>query len=213
MESKQWSSLVPCKGKCKSQFCPDCAVAHCVSWRERLREALAGWKNVLMLTLTVDPKEYSSPKEAYEYVGKSRRVAETIRKLNRNGLLPNKHFTLTLEFHKSGWPHWHVLIESRFVCKHKLQEAWKLGNCWVSKGDFDDVGHAINYATKYIVKTADDDENEFLFPDWVLDYEGNMRRFSTSRGLCKPLRKRKKRDPSKKTRARKRRTGRERARE
>ena len=164
-----------------------------------------------MLTLTVDPKDYASPKEAYEYVGKKRRVAETIRELKRKRLLKNAEFTVTLEFHKSGWPHWHVLIESKFVCKHKLQSAWRLGNCWVSKGDFDDVGHAINYATKYIVKTNDDEEKEFLFPDWVLDYAGNVRRFSTSRGLCEPLRPKKKRDPAKKKRPRLRRTGRQRA--
>lgn len=206
--------LTACKTKCKSQFCPDCSLAHCVSWREKLRPALSHWDSVLMLTLTVDPAKFESPEAALRHVGEKRKISELIRALVRKGLLKNREFTCTLEFHKpekGGWPHWHILVESKFIDKHKLQNCWGLGHVWLSKHDFKSVDHAINYATKYIVKTNDDKANdEFIFPEWAMDYKGNLRRFSTSRGLCK-TRKFKKRTSSEgeKKRERKTRTGRE----
>ena len=174
-------------------------------WREKLREALADWASVIMLTLTVDPSDYEGPEDAYRKIGKQRRVAETIKKLHAREAIKSRRFTQTLEFHKSGWPHWHVLVESTFVDKHLLQRLWDRGHCWVSKHDFMSVDHAINYATKYIVKTSE--EEPFWFPDWVLDYSGNIRRFSTSRGLC-PTRKLKKPKHDAKPRIRIRKTAR-----
>lgn len=185
---------------------------------------MSHWKAVLMITLTVDPKRFASPEDALRHVGEKRKISELIRALVRRKLLRNREFTCTLEFHKKetgGWPHWHLLVESRFIDKHKLQEAWGVGHCWLSKHDFKSIEHAINYATKYIVKTdeaageAAADEaageaagDEFLFPDWAMDYVGNLRRFSTSRGLTK-TRKYKKRQGTGEKRARKTKTGRQ----
>lgn len=152
---------------------------------------------MIMLTLTVDPKQFDGPEEAFRWIKDKRKVAELIRKLNRDGRIKTREFTQTIEFHENGWPHYHILVESRFVEKHYLQNAWKIGHVWISKNDFEDVGHAINYATKYIVKTDADDG--FAFPEWVLQYRGKIRRFSTSRGLCK-TRKVVKKEPSGKTR-------------
>lgn len=196
-----------CKNRCVSQFCPDCSMSHCVAWREKLRDGIKHWRSVIMLTMTIDPKQHRDPESAFRLVQQKRRVAEMIRKLHRDGVLRTKEYTLTIEFHKNGWPHYHVLVEATFVCKHKLQESWKMGVCWVSKHDFEGINHAINYATKYIVKT--DANDGFAFPGWVLDYDGLIRRFSTSRGLCRTRdqRNRKKNTDPKKT---KRRTARDR---
>ena len=204
------TTLRACKGRCTSQFCSDCAVAHCVKWRERLRPQVGQWESVMMLTLTIDQTKFDGPREAYEYVGKKRKISELIRKLHRDKVLITKRFTATLEFQKNGWPHWHLLVESRFVPKHDLQETWGLGNCHFSKRDFVDSSHAVNYATKYITKTSKEGD-EFWFPDWVLDYPGNIRRFSTSRGLCPPDRRPARKKSTGKKRERKRRTGRQRS--
>jgi len=144
-----------------------------------------------MLTLTVDQKKFDSPWQCMERVGELKSVPKMIGRLNKKGLLKNKEYTKTLEFHKKFWPHWHVLVESRFIPHAELVKAWRHGHCYISKHDFADVTHAINYATKYIVKTdeeSSDEEKQFAFPEWCLDYKGNIRRFETSRGLC-PTRK------------------------
>lgn len=180
-------------------------MVHCVRWREKLRKGIGHWKNVMMLTMTLDPADYDGPEDAYRTIAKKRSVAEMIKELHRRGLIKSREYTLTTEFHKNGWPHYHVLIQANFLCKHKLQEVWHKGHCWYSKHDFDDVSHAINYATKYISK-GDGDE-PLSFPDWVLDYNGVIRRFATSRGLCE-TRKVKKPKGEKKRPAAPRRTGR-----
>lgn len=141
----------------------------------------------MMLTLTIDRDLYESPESAYRDIQKKRRVAECWRKMLRGGFVTNSTYTMTIEFHEDGWPHYHLLVQESFVDWWKLGDAWKIGHVHFSKRDFDDMRHAINYATKYIAKT--DTEDGFSFPDWVLDYEGAIRRFSCSRGLLPPNRK------------------------
>lgn len=46
------------------------------------------------------------------------------------------------------------------------------------------VEHAINYATAYLTGGGKSRKKELELPEWVLNYQGNLRRFSTSRGLC-----------------------------
>lgn len=203
------SKLVVVKCRCKSQFCPDCAMSHCIMWRERLREHLKHWRDCMMFTLSLDRdgklstsvmskaiasgggKPYDCAETGLEFVQRRRAIPKLIAGLAKRGILKNREYTVTLEFHKSGWPHWHVLVDARFVCKHKLQDAWGLGVCWFSRpSGFESIEHAINYATKYVVKTTDpndedDDREEFLFPGWVMDKKTNLRRFSASRELSK----------------------------
>ena len=210
--------LASMKCKCGSQFCPLCSLAHCVRWRERLRPAISRWKFVMMLTLTVDQdsevplkwSRYKSPRHAYESIGQKRRVAEMVKALHRDNWLRSRHFVNVIELQKNGWPHYHVLVESDYVPHAELSRRWGQGHVWFSKRDFEDSSHAVNYVTKYITKTSKD-EDEFWFPDWVLDYPGNFRRFSTSRGLCPPIRKGKNKRSEPKGGTRIRKSGRQRA--
>lgn len=59
---------------------------------------------------------------------------------------------------------------------------------------FQDGRHALLYATKYVVKWP-----EKGFPDWVMNYKGRVRRFSTSRhfwGVMPPTNKPEKEGPT-----------------
>lgn len=191
-------------------------MSHCVKWRERLRPALSHWRSVMMFTLTLDQSRHDGPEAGLRYVQENRSIAKLIKKLKKKKIIENDEYTVTLEFHVLGWPHWHVLVEASYVCKHKLQSNWGLGHCWFSKTKMTNVEHAINYATKYIVKTnngADDEKPpEFIFPDWVMDCKINLRRFSASRSLSKHWSRKFKPkivDPDKPTRERITKTGRQ----
>lgn len=165
--------------RCRSQFCDRCRMQNCIKYRERLRPAIKQWSCVLMLTFTLDRKLHIDGEAAYRHVQGKRLIAELMRKLDRLQLVKSRRFVYVIEFHKDGgWPHWHVLVESRYICKHKLQAMWGQGHVWVSRQRrFTSANHAVHYVTKYLAKV------DHPYPDWVLDYKGNFRRFSCSRGL------------------------------
>ena len=203
MNGQSRTSLVLCPKKCRSQFCKRCMIGHAVRWREKLRPALKRWRDVSMITLSLDRDQFDSELDGYLHVGRKRLIAELVRKLDRRGLVYSTEWCYSLEFHKSGWPHWHLLVDSGFIDKHVIQRCWGHGNVWISRSrGFSNKDHAINYATKYVMKA------DAGFPDWALDYTGNLRRFSTSRGLCGTIKKRKARKTGK---SRNRKTARQRA--
>lgn len=147
--------------------------------RDNLRGPIGEFGSVLMLTLTVHRE--GSAESQYRECQEKRAVSELMRKLKRRGMVNSGRYFYVIEFHQDGYPHWHLLVDSSFVCKYKLQKLWGRGNCWVSSGPkglrFKSNDHALNYVTKYVAKW------ERPFPGWVMDFPGNMRRFSCSRGL------------------------------
>ena len=147
-------------------------------------------------------------------------MKEFVKKLHRRGLIESQEFFYAIEFHKNGWTHWHLAVRGRQVVPsnlngvnmfldsgYELPELWKYGMVNVSappEGDYYDPEHAMNYLTKYIAK------QDVGPPDWVLDRRGsNFRKFSTSRGLCEPVKSRKVKESEPKIIAK--RTARERA--
>jgi len=175
--------LKPCL--CKSHFCGRCSLGVAVELREMLRPVVAEWSSVLMVTLTVDPKPFVGPLEAWRHVGQSRAVSVLMQHLRRKKLLLGREWLSVLEFHKSGWPHWHVLLHARFVPHEEVLKGWGLGHVSLTRTkDFQSTDHAVNYATKYVLKP------DVQAPEWVLGHTGRIRKFSTSRGLLPSTQKR-----------------------
>jgi hypothetical protein len=185
---KPW---VVAKG-CRCRWCDNgCGESAGIKIRERLREKIGKeWKSALMLTLTIDPKLFASPKDALLYVRGRRAVSELIRGLIRSGHLKHAEYVVVLEFHQTGWPHWHVLLQAEFVDVNRINQLWgrnrpewagqredgrpEFGWAYVSKRNFVNMEHAANYATKYIVKNQER-------PVWMETFEGRIPRYSTSR--------------------------------
>lgn len=196
--------LSPCR--CQSQWCEDCRGAHAWAWRDRLRPVVQSWDACTMITLTIDPKKWRGPEEAYLAIQKKRSVARFVEKLYRRGLIESKEFFYAIEFHKNGWIHYHLAVRGVGVVDGPLvglrlypesdatAALWGHGIIQVSAPPESEDGgydpeHAMNYLTKYIAK------QDVGPPDWVLDRLGNFRKFSTSRGLA-PGKKRNKSVPS-----------------
>ncbi|WP_145084814.1 rolling circle replication-associated protein [Anatilimnocola aggregata] len=160
----------------------------------------------MMVTLTVDPKLFGSPVEAYRYVREKRAIAELVRALKKAGHLRSNRYFYVVEFHKNGWAHFHLLLEAEFIpfkvlCQlwgrnrpksapawgHKYEESLagvepEFGTCRISVGKFSGgAHHAACYATKYMVKYP-----EHGFPQWTFDEMNAGRRirlYQTSHGL------------------------------
>jgi hypothetical protein len=129
---------------------------------------LRGW---LFFTLTIDQKRFASETEAFE-AGKDR-LRRVIHGLRKRGYDIKRH-AFKLELQGNGFPHWHLLVDSRaFIPEELVTELWGLG--------FADVKRIKptkwKYLFKYVVKGGKDT------PDWVLSYPKRIRVFQTSPGF------------------------------
>ena len=99
-----------CGSRCRRHVCKRCGGIVGLQLGEGLKEAFKRQQiehkctgDVQMWTLTVDPKKYLSPEQAWEDVGEHRRIGELMRAMGV------EFYAWVLEWHKSGWPHWHVI--------------------------------------------------------------------------------------------------------
>ncbi|MDA8563668.1 hypothetical protein N9L06_04360 [Mariniblastus sp.] len=164
--------------------------------REKLIPTVAKWSGMVMLSLTINPGNFESAEAAYRYVTSNRLISRLVRELCRVGVLNSRNFFSVFEVQKNGNPHWHVLLETRFIPHAIISKIWNrwgtgkentkenpsLGHAWISNPKFKNPKHAAHYATKYLVK-----QPEAGWPDWVLDYSGQIHRCSRSRGLFSHL--------------------------
>ena len=147
---------------------------------ERLHELHQGKGMLWMWTLTTaQGNRYESPQEAHADVTQNERIRKLCKAMGW------KYWTWVLEWHKSGWPHWHLLVYTPTKARiehHEVQAIWKPG--WVQYTRSTNQGgsikqkltKAVNYVTKYITKPA-----ESPVPDWILDSKQRVRLCSSSR--------------------------------
>ena len=181
---------------CNCWFCPGCCIGKGYKLRAELVPLLKTFQGLLMISLTVDPQLFTTPKNAYLYMRERRCVSVTMQDLRRSGHLHSARYFYVVEWQKeTEQAHFHVLLDASFVPHKELQAMWSkhrpswagspsqdrpgFGWAWISKPRF--VGgalHAARYATKYLIKTP-----ESGFPEWVLSMggENRVKRFGTSR--------------------------------
>lgn len=139
------------------------------------------WERPVMVTLTVDPKRFKTPVEAYGYVKEGRYIARLL------DLLKVGLWVYVLEFQKNGWPHWHVMLdlaatESGWVDLKKAwilwRDKWQIGGLKMSaERTSQTVEVLLRYLTKYLLKVPVGG-----YPAWVLESK-NMRFIQASRSL------------------------------
>lgn len=163
--------------RCKRQVCSCCGRVVGMQARHLMQDRLAELQrehgtegDVQLWTLTLDRERYASPEAAWLDVGKHRRVGEAMRKM---GI---KWCVVVLEWHKSGWPHWHVLVwkpEQRMRIDHaEMTKAWGRGHTLYKCRYRDQHGRwrpepkpmawAVNYIAGYLTK-----RDESSMPEWI----------------------------------------------
>ncbi len=144
----------------------------------RIWDRLPDVSGKLFLTFTVDPKNYANEETAFE---DSRDWLRKVFFELRHGVehegktyTINAPYCIKVEFHESGWVHYHaIFLTRRFLPKELLAELWDLG--WVkvqriTKSDF-------HYLLKYVTKAED-------LPTWVKKRK-RLRVFQTTKGFLK----------------------------
>jgi hypothetical protein len=189
-------SIIVLPHRCKTSFCPECSPGIGRRVRRRLLGVVGSWRSPMMLTLTIDPELFESPKAAFDYVSEHRCISVLMQNLRRFGVLEDNRrgYFYVVEWQQNGWPHWHVLVDADFIPFDKLAEAWNrnwdgwrervvAGRPGFGSVRFSKPGktsrHAAMYATKYLIKFP-----EHGFPDWVMDQpRRRVHRYSVSRGF------------------------------
>jgi len=130
----------------------------------------------LFLTFTFNPALFATPSLAFE-AGRDR-LRRIFFKLRRGvpwegkTHLIDSPYCVKVEFHASGWPHFHVIyLTRRHLPGELLNSLWGLGRTNV--GRIKNAG--FRYLLKYVTKGGD-------LPEWVQD-RSRLRVFQTSRGF------------------------------
>lgn len=139
------------------------------------------------ITLTIDQAKFiargEGPCEAY-LAGKER-MRRFMDEARKSGLWKSSHkWAWKLEFHRSGWPHWHLLVGRKSIFSVEemslITELWGLGGTSVEMVRNEGFIYTFKYAFKSVLMANDDEEThgpEFFedatcVPDWFLDYLG-----------------------------------------
>jgi len=127
---------------CKTWSCPPCS-------RSKIRRlatltALACPNK--LLTLTVNPALYSSPREAFDATAV--RVPELIRSL-RVKHAPIEYLRVTEQTHK-GFPHYHLMVRSAYLPQGLIKKVWSR----LTQATIVDIRQTTNHfgAYQYLVK-------------------------------------------------------------
>lgn len=105
-----------CQIKCKRWGCRHCGPRKIASIAHRVKKA----KPMKLITLTVDPKCYLNPREAFDKTRGliTQLAARCRRKFGRF------EYIRILEVTKSGWPHYHLLASCPYIPQRWMSDTW-----------------------------------------------------------------------------------------
>lgn len=158
------------KHRCQCRTCPTCGKRRGWETRQVLLGKLELFRKPVLMSLTIDQagtktgKGFRSPEDSWRFVTERGYIRRLM------GRLGIGVWVWVLEFHKSGWPHWHILADVSEVGRvdlvqawHLWRDTWKLGGLDLqAKKRFQDATHAVMYITKYLTKPAES------YPEWFL---------------------------------------------
>lgn len=135
---------------CRSWQCPRCSVVKRAQWADLVVRG----KPDRFITLTCDPALFHSPADALQQMRKAwSRLVQKIRK--QYGAF---EFVRVWELHKSGYPHIHAAVRSKYIPQDWLSQTWQA----LGVGKVVDIRKVHNpkysarYVAKYLGKTVGD---------------------------------------------------------
>jgi len=187
------------KCKCGSVWCESYS---CVKpWIERTSRDLVefDWKRTREIVLTVDPGKFENGKEAYDYIRDHKLIPGFLRNIQRgkrvkagkNWIWKYRPVQITkwmtfLEWHKNGFPHWHVFIETveygRFsrIGGDMIRHYWPVAR-WVKENFIRSQKHW-DYQLGHFEKKGyfhKSKQHQTRLPTWALEIPGLRIRRST----------------------------------
>ena len=113
------------KCRCDVWFCPDCCKVKGYKLRAELVPIIETFDGLLLVSLTVDPTLFNSPKAAFLYMLERRCVSHTVQDLRRGGCLHSKRYFYVIEWQaRTEQAHFHVLLDASFIPFEPLLASW-----------------------------------------------------------------------------------------
>lgn len=179
--------LTACKGSCGKSWCPSCFVIKGVSKKIADRLYSMNRRYVRTITLTIDRNQFDDGEQAYMAVRNDEGISQFIHNLSRTAGITVKQYVWILEWHKDGYPHWHLFIETDKkdqagkIGGDILRKHWKYGS-WVREGFIKSKGHWKQFTEyfenkgyfnpkKNTVQEMKDKTHQLELPEWAKNYE------------------------------------------
>ena len=211
------------KVSCGSVWCECCFVKKGGSQRFAERLSLLNYSATRQVILTIDRKKFKDGQQCYEALKEAGAVHQFIHNLERTSKIKIKDWVWVLEWHKGGFPHWHVFIETKTgkqgqIGNEILLKHWKYG--MVRESYIKTQKHWDRF-TKYFAengyfnprhdKSSKDKSHQLKLPEWALNVSYRIRKTGSKAGMKKKketeLKEQQGQDQEKKKPVRKRESG------
>lgn len=176
------------KCKCGCSWCFQCFLLRC-SKKIAERISSMNWSSVRHVVLTADPSQFDNdPQKAYEYLVRDlKAVPQFCRDLERTAGVNVRDWVRVIEWHRNGFPHWHIFIDVKISGKagqigHEvIQSHWQHGGV---HEDFIKNEKHFREITGYFGKNGYFEKNkkhQAILPDWALNSGYHIRRYDSKR--------------------------------
>lgn len=173
---------------CRSVWCPTCYTRyHSKAHIERLR--LLDWRCIRTIMISIDPNKYPDPKKAFLEIRKTKAIPELLHNLERTCGVNVRDWCRFIEFHRNGYPHWHIYVDvgkagaAGRITGDILRHYWRYGR--VTEGFVHNEKHW-NVTTGYFEKHGyfdRDKAHQVILPEWA-EKDMKIKRFDSKRIQC-----------------------------
>ena len=175
------------KCSCRLVWCPAC-------WDRFLKSPLVkrlrsmAWGHVRHVEFSIDRK-FTSGREAYLFIMQKRGIAQMLKDFARTDGIPINDAVWVLEWHKDGYPHFHVFIDvgiagpAGMIGQRLLHARWPWG-LWVHESPIKSENHW-NSVVGYFDRKGyfeGDKGHQGRLPEWGLRGKMKIRRWGSMRG-------------------------------
>ncbi len=172
------------KCSCNKAWCPVCSKRSVI---KPLIDHVHDWDSsrVRMITLTIDPAQFDhDPEKAYDYLMEKKAIPQLFHNLKRTVGKDIVDWERILEFHKNGFPHWHILVlvgksgKAGMIGGDNLRDYWPYGRVHETYFKTDkDFKNFFGYFEKHgYFEDKKGKEHQVCLPDWARNRFGVIRR-------------------------------------
>ena len=171
------------KKHCGSSWCPKC---YKIGTFKKIKGRLEKfkWENTRQVVLTIDRGRFKDGRGAWEEVSERKSIANMIWNLRRVRKVKVIRWLWVLEWHRDGFPHWHLLIETQnkgMIGGDLLREYWGMG-IWIKESYFKSKEHWNNVVGYFQKKGYFEKGKKYQseLPGWARNTNIRIRRYSGS---------------------------------